>query len=123
MKYKLKAMTLIEVLVAMSIFAISIVALIQSASTNLNNMINIEDNMIASILASNQHAIVVLEKKWPSLAPKKEEVQMSGRTWYVQTSAKETSSDEFRAVIVEVFKNEDSKQPIYFLANYIYKQQ
>ena len=72
------AFTLIEVMLAMAIFAIAGVALLGAAQNNFMNLSQLEQKTIAGWVASNQLTASSLDKTWPPKNNRKGQVEMAG---------------------------------------------
>jgi len=101
--------TLIEVMLAMAVFAIAGVALLGVADNNYRHISHIEEQMFANWVASNQLVEVSLDKTWPPKNNRKGKVEMAGRTWYWQQKVIKTTNKELRAVNMQVRLNEDDE--------------
>ncbi len=101
--------TLIEVMLAMAVFAIAGVALLGVADNNYRHISHIEEQMFANWVASNQLVEVSLDKTWPPKNNRKGKVEMAGRTWYWQQKVSKTANKELRAVNMQVRLNEDDE--------------
>jgi len=101
--------TLIEVMLAMAVFAIAGVALLGVADNNYRHISHIEEQMFANWVASNQLVEVSLDKSWPPKNNRKGKVEMAGRTWYWQQKVIKTTNKELRAVNMQVRLNEDDE--------------
>ena len=98
--------TLIEVMLAMAVFAIAGVALLGVADNNYRHISHLEEQMFANWVASNQLVEVSLDKTWPPKNNRKGKVEMAGRTWYWQQKVINTANKELRAVNMQVRLNE-----------------
>ncbi|AAZ25444.1 type II secretion system minor pseudopilin GspI [Colwellia psychrerythraea] len=101
--------TLIEVMLAMAVFAIAGVALLGVADNNYRHISHLEEQMFANWVASNQLVEVSLDKTWPPKNNRKGKVEMAGRTWYWQQKVIKTANKELRAVNMQVRLNEDDE--------------
>ncbi len=101
--------TLIEVMLAMAVFAIAGVALLGVADNNYRHISHLEEQMFATWVASNQLVEVSLGKTWPPKNNRKGKVEMAGRTWYWQQKVIKTANKELRAVKMQVRLNEDDE--------------
>ncbi len=101
--------TLIEVMLAMAVFAIAGVALLGVADNNYRHISHLEEQMFATWVASNQLVEVSLDKTWPPKNNRKGKVEMAGRTWYWQQKVIKTANKELRAVNMQVRLNEDDE--------------
>ena len=106
---KQKGFTLLEVMLAMAVFAIAGVALLGVADNNYRHISHLEEQMFANWVASNQLVTVSLEKKWPPKNNRKGKVEMAGRTWYWQQKVTKTGNKELRSVMMEVRLDEDEE--------------
>ena len=101
--------TLLEVMLAMAVFAIAGVALLGVADNNYRHISHLEEQMFANWVASNQLVAVSLDKTWPPKNNRKGKVEMAGRTWYWQQKVIKTDNKELRSIIMEVRLNEDDE--------------
>ncbi len=106
---KQRGFTLLEVMLAMAVFAIAGVALLGVADNNYRHISHIEEQMFANWVASNQLVEVSLDKTWPPRNNRKGKVEMAGRTWYWQQKVIKTANKELRAVNMQVRLNEDDE--------------
>jgi len=113
--------TLLEVMLAMAVFAIAGLSLLSAAGNNARNMGHLENKMFANWVASNQLVAVNLDKKWPPKNNVKGEVELAGRQWFWLQKAIKTTDKDMRAIIVEVRLNEDENLPLTSLTTYISK--
>ena len=108
-KAKQSGFTLLEVMLAMAVFAIAGVALLGVADNNYRHISHLEEQMFANWVASNQLVEVSLDKTWPPKNNRKGNVEMAGRTWYWQQKVIKTNNKELRSIIMEVRLNEDDE--------------
>ena len=108
-KAKQAGFTLIEVMLAMAVFAIAGVALLGVADNNYRHISHLEEQMFANWVASNQLVSASLDKTWPPRNNKKGKVEMAGRTWYWQQRVIKTANKEMRSVVIEVRLDEDAE--------------
>lgn len=108
-KAKQTGFTLLEVMLAMAVFAIAGVALLGVADNNYRHISHLEEQMFANWVASNQLVAVSLDKTWPPKNNRKGKVEMAGRTWYWQQKVIKTNNKELRSIIMEVRLNEDDE--------------
>jgi len=101
--------TLIEVMLAMAVFAIAGVALLGVADNNYRHISHLEEQMFANWVASNQLVEVSLDKTWPPKNNRKGKVEMAGRTWYWQQKVIKTTNKELRSLVMEVRLDEDEE--------------
>lgn len=118
-----KAFTLIEVMLAMAVFAIAGVALLGTTDTNLTGMSRIEDQTMAQWVAANQLVEANLSTKWPPQNNQRGEQELAGITWYWQQKVIATTDKNMKAITIEVRRNQDSESAITSLTTYVTKAQ
>jgi general secretion pathway protein I len=111
--------TLIEVMLAMAVFAVAGVALLGVADNNYRHISFLEEKMLADWVASNQLVELSLATTWPPKNNRKGNVDMAGRTWYWQQKVIKTDNDLLRQVTMEVRVNEDDELVSASLATYL----
>ena len=116
---KQSGFTLIEVMLAMAVFAIAGVALLGVADNNYRHISLLEEKMLANWVASNQLVELSLATTWPPKNNRKGNVDMAGRTWYWQQKVVKTDNDLLRQVTMEVRVNEDDELVSASLATYL----
>ncbi len=99
-----RGMTLLEVLVALAIFATAAIAIIRSVSQHINTLSHIEEKTFAAMVVDNQMAKIMLNEGKVSSQKGKE--QMAGRTWYWQVTPVKTASELIQAFTVSVAATE-----------------
>jgi general secretion pathway protein I len=119
---KNKGFTLIEVMVALAVFAIAGTALLSSAQSNFGHLARLEKQTIASWIASNQLVEVSLDKSWPPKNNKKGETEFAGHEWFWLQKVEKTLNDNMRAVTIEVRVNEADEQPMGSMTTYLTKK-
>jgi general secretion pathway protein I len=122
-RFKLcKGFTLIEVMVAMAVFAIAGVALIASTSTHFTNLSVLETKMLANWVASNQLVEASLEQSWPLKNNKKGKVELAGREWFWQQKIAKTNDKNMSQVSIEIRLKETDKLSLSSLSTYVIKE-
>ena len=107
-----KGFTLLEVLVAMVILSISLLAAIKVASEVTNSAIYLQEKTIAQWVAMNKVAEMRLAKKLPKAGRTNGEDEMGGRSWRWDILVKNTAYPGLREIEVGVKPaNEDSDEP------------
>ena len=101
--------TLLEVMVALLIVAISLggaVKVIGNAAANSTRMSN---KTFANWVALNQIAELRISKSWPKLGEVKGDAEMSGRKWAWSQQAIKTDDDNIRRIELSVWSEKDKK--------------
>jgi len=119
---KRKGFTLIEVMVAMAVFAIAGVALISSTSTHFTNLSLLETRMIANWVASNQLVEASLDESWPLKNNKKGKVELAGREWFWQQTIAKTNDKNMSQVSIEVRLDETDESSLTSISTYVVKE-
>lgn len=96
--------TLLEVLVALAIFATAAIAVIRSVSQHINTLSYLEEKTFASMVADNQMAKVMLSERKPTKAKGKEE--LAGREWYWSVEPVDTAGNLLQGFDVKVAAKE-----------------
>jgi general secretion pathway protein I len=114
-------MTLLEVMVAMVIFAGASLALMNSLSSQIMALQSMEESLFASWVAENQMVDLRLTGGWPALEKVAGKEQLAGRTWYWQRLGETTRDPLLRAVEIEV-RSQPGDDPRIHLRSYFFRQ-
>ena len=120
---KRKSFTLIEILVALSIVSIGLIALIKAQSQQAQNISHLEQKTIANIVTSNL-AFENRLKKNPTLGFSNGSYLLGDRTWYWQSNVNPTPEVDILKMSLSVFtdkKARDDKKSISQLELYLPK--
>ena len=98
--------TLIEVLVALIVVGLGMLAVIQTVSQTANNTSYIREKTIAHWIAMNQLTKARLEPNAPALDKSSDEVEMAGRDWRWTMEVKQTPVESIRRIEVSVRPSE-----------------
>jgi len=118
---KLLAFTLIEVLLALSIFSMAGIALLSTADSHFNNLSILENKMYADWIAADQLVSVNLEQTWPPKNNKKGTTTLAGREWHWLQKVIKTTDNDMRAVVIEIRMEEKDKLALTSLMTYVSK--
>ncbi|OSN03690.1 type II secretion system minor pseudopilin GspI [Lonsdalea iberica] len=99
---KQRGMTLLEVLVALVVFALAGLAILKTTAQQASTLGRLEEKTFAVWIAENQLTALRLEKQWPSTSWTDGSVIVAGSTWYWRYRGIDTGDDSVRAVDVEV---------------------
>lgn len=113
--------TLIEVLLALSVFSLAGLALLDTADTHFNSLNNLENKMVADWVASNQLVEVNLDETWPPKNNKTGKTEMAGREWFWTQKVIKTQDNDMRSVVIEVRPSEKSELALTSLMTYVSK--
>ncbi|WP_229805146.1 type II secretion system minor pseudopilin GspI [Alteromonas halophila] len=113
-------MTLLEVMVALAIFALTGSAILKAAGDHLSSVGQVEEITFANWVASNRMSQLQRERQWP---PKKKRgsMEMADRTWYWQQEVSKTNDDELRSVTVIVGLDEQYNSSLTSVTTFVAK--
>ncbi|MDH3694778.1 MAG: type II secretion system minor pseudopilin GspI [Gammaproteobacteria bacterium] len=111
--------TLLEILVALSIVAVGLVAVAKGLVGNVTMTQEVEDRLVANWVASNRLAEIRLERKWRSGSQAQNTVTMAGRTWYMKEQFTTTPDKDLARVDVSVFSDKNTERQSASLFGYI----
>lgn len=120
-----RGFTLIEVMVALAVFAIAAAMLMLSDGNSIRQTRYMQEKVLASQVADQYLSRLQAEKIWPDKGVKGRNETYAGYDWYIRQITRTTSFPDFRKVVVEVFigraKPEDDQSGLYSLASHIRK--
>ncbi len=94
--------TLLEVMIALAVLAVSAAGLITAVSQNVRQSGALEERTVALWVAQNRLTELQVRKEFPSLGRNEDRVSMSGREWEVIVETKSTAYPDLRLVEVGV---------------------
>ena len=113
--------TLLEVLVALAVLALSMGAVIKATSDYTNNQSYLRDRTMALWVARNVLVQFQVDKEWPKVGERKGTQEMGNREWRWLAVTSQTDEDALRRLDVEVFHidNEDDELPLSVLSGFL----
>lgn len=115
-------MTLLEVLVALFIFALTGTAIMKAASDHLTGVGQIEDITFATWVVNNRLTQLHIDTTWPVKNNVKGEQEMAGRKWYWAQKVTKTSDPDMVQVEVTVGLDEQYQGSVTSASTFIAKQ-
>ena len=112
--------TLLEVMLALVILAVSGLSVMKAASEALNNQAYLEQKTLALWVASNRLVELRLEEDWPGASWEKDSEELGGITWYLRYKIIATGNEDFKALDIEVSSEEEGRALAY-IRTYIAK--
>ncbi len=113
-----RGMTLLEVLVALAVFATAAISVIRSVSQHISTVSYLEEKMFAAMVVDNQMAGVMLDPA--GLKAKNGTEELAGRTWYWKVSPVATAQPLLKAFDVSV-ATEKNASPVVTVRSYVAK--
>ena len=114
-----RGFTLIEVLVAMTIIAVGVSALVGSAGSSAWRADDLREREFGRWVASNVLTELQVLPAWPSVGTKNTEVEMGTFTWYVRTRTQAVSDPDLRRLDVEVRREKDADNYVYVVTGFV----
>lgn len=103
-----RGFTLVEVLVALSIVAIALMAGLQSTNALTRNALRQSDIVLAQLCAENELVRVRLSRQMPSVGDSTQPCEQAGRRLDVRLTVRPTPNPSFRRVDAQVLDGENS---------------
>ncbi len=110
--------TLIEVMVALTIIAISLGALLSSSGTQANSVTYLKQKTLAHWVAANELTQLRIAKAFPNPGDKKGVTTMSNNDWYWIRTTKKTEDEDARQVTFTLYTDKDRTKNITSLTGY-----
>ncbi len=104
--------TLVEVLVALSIIAIALAALLKGASEGASSARYLRDKTFAHWVAMNLITETQVRGEWPSPGRKEGKAAMGSRDWHWRQVISDTPDSNVRRLEVEVRYVEEDEEPV-----------
>jgi len=101
--FKQKAFTLIEVMVALMVIVISMMAIIDSASSSTWRASYLREKTIAGWVAQNRIALYRGKKTWGGASNTSGKVTMADVDWQWKMKVSKTDDDELRRIDIDVY--------------------
>jgi general secretion pathway protein I len=116
---KSRGFTLLEVLVALAVFATSAAALIYSLGESTRAQAYMEHKTLAHWIAMNQLSLTRLQAKWPGIGSTSGTEEMTGTEWHWTRIVEQTADAKLRRVNMEVRLNPEDETPLIRLAAFV----
>lgn len=113
---KTRGFTLIEVLVALGIVAIALVAGLQATTALTNNALRQSDVLLAHVCAENELVKVRLSRQMPGVGESRVACEQAGRVFDVAVLVAPTPNPSFRRVDAQVL---DGASPVLRLSTVV----
>lgn len=116
-----RGFTLIEVLVALAVIAIGLVAVLAVAARSGRVDSSLQQRTFAAWVASNQLERMRLATKWPGLGTSDGKVTLAGQEWHWKATVAKTEDPDLRRVTLSVATESTPDDPVTRLLGFIGK--
>lgn len=113
--------TLVEVLVAVTILALALGAIISSGSGYVRDTAQLRDRLVATWIAENQIATIRLETPWPVVTERRGYELMAGTEWLWTSKVSATADSTVRKLTVSVSHAEAEEISLIVLHTFLAK--
>nr|WP_086938423.1 type II secretion system minor pseudopilin GspI [Thaumasiovibrio occultus] len=113
-----KGMTLLEVMLALIIFASASLSVQFAVGQHLASLNHIENKMLASLVADNQLARIKIAEAVPT-STQRGQSEMGDITWYWKIESVRTAEGLLRALDINVYSDAERKHSVYYLRMYM----
>lgn len=103
-----RGFTLLEVMVALAVLALTLGAIIKAGGTGANNVAMLRDRTLAGWVAVNMINELLLARDWPDAGTREDTTEMAGREWYRHVQINKTSDPDLRRLDVAVRDQKDA---------------
>jgi len=117
-KYQ-RGMTLIEVMVALAIFAVAALSIVNMTGEHIRSLTYLEQKNVGLWIANNHLTQINLDDKFPALGTKNGKLEYAGITWFWQQKVIKTADPKFRSVNVRILTEEKSEYAVAELTTYM----
>lgn len=114
-----RGFTLIEILVALTIIAIAMAALIKASGDYTSSASYLKQKTLAHYVAMNELNTLQVNRTWPDLGTDTKTVTMAGHDWPVLRETLETADPATHAVRFTVYVDAERKQAVTHLQGYL----
>jgi len=115
--------TLLEVLVALAIAAVGLVAISRGLGNSIGVASALQSRMVAGWIAENQFAGLRIDRAWPERGERRSRETMANRTWYILRRVTDTMDPLLRRVDVEVYEDAAYQKKLVTLFGYLMQPQ
>jgi len=115
--------TLIEVMVALTIIAIALGALLNTSGTQANSATYLKQKTIAHWVALNELSRIRISGEFPDIGNKKDSSTMANHEWHWIRTTKKTEDNNTRQISIKVYSDKDHKYSLTSLRGHALRQQ
>ena len=114
--------TLLELLIAIAIFALAGVAVMRATSEHILSISKMTDLTLAGYVAENELALAKLDPRWPPELKREGESLMGHQRWRWVIESLETEDPDFRMLRIKVAPQEENRPSVTVLETYVGRQ-
>lgn len=105
-----RGFTLVEVVVALAIVAIGMLAVFKTIGDTINNVSTLRDRTFAAWIADNQITEVRLSGQMPSVDETEGDLEFAGRRWHWVARVSQTPVEGLRRIDISVRREGDAEE-------------
>lgn len=113
--------TLLEVIVALAVAAVTLAGLMKAASENVTNTARLRDKTLAHWVAMNKATELRVTDQWPSPGTQTGSTDMAERKWYWQIETSNTEDPYVRRLEIEVSDDENGDGSLVVLTGFLHR--
>jgi len=117
-KYQ-RGMTLIEVMVALAIFAVAALSIVNMTGEHIRSLTYLEQKNVGLWIANNHLTQINLDDKFPALGTKNGKLEYAGITWFWQQKVIKTADPKFRSINIRILTEDKSEYAVAELTTYM----
>jgi len=103
-----RGFTLVEVLVALAVLAIALVAVLRTMGQAVDTTIALRERNVALWVAQNRLTEHQIRRNWPSPDTKEGEAEIGGEQWFWREQVSTTPEPRIRRIEITVRRDTDS---------------
>jgi general secretion pathway protein I len=114
-----RGFTLLEVMIALAIIAITLGALISTSGSQASSAGYLKQKTLAHWVALNEITRLQAGNEWPDLGDSKDSIEMAGIEWFWTRTIKATEDKNSRQVEFKIYLDEDRDHSLASLIGYL----
>ena len=115
----MKGFTLLEVMVALVIIAVTLGAMVESNTSSTRNAQHLKNKTLALLVANNQLVKTRIAKKWPRVSQTKGEEILAQQEWFWRQKVSATDDPLLKRIDVDVSLSNDRDFVLYRLTGFM----